>query len=85
MAEAQRLRQAPLPQEMAEQLAMCGLAAAGLLVGGGASLSDVVDRVAVPGGNTAAGIEAARDGLVSAWRAAFQATQDNERSGRHPH
>ncbi|MFH8386038.1 pyrroline-5-carboxylate reductase dimerization domain-containing protein [Kitasatospora sp. NPDC018058] len=85
MAQAQCQRKASLPREVAEQLAMCSLEAAGLLVGGGASLSDVIDRVAVPGGNTASGIDAARDGLIAAWRAAFQATQDNERSGQHLH
>lgn len=85
MVEAQCRRDAPLPREVAEQLATRSLEAAGLLVAGGASLSDVIDRVAVPGGNTAAGISAARDGLVAAWRAAFQATQDNERSSRPGH
>ncbi|MFJ9773162.1 pyrroline-5-carboxylate reductase family protein [Kitasatospora sp. NPDC101157] len=85
MAQAQCGRNAPLPRALAEQLVSCSLEAAGLLVGGGASLSEVIDRVAVPGGNTAAAIDAARDGLVTAWRTAFQATRDNERSGQLLH
>ncbi|MER5640139.1 pyrroline-5-carboxylate reductase dimerization domain-containing protein [Kitasatospora sp. NPDC002227] len=85
MAQAQRRRNAPLPPELAEQLATCSLEAAGRLVAAGASLPDVIDRVAVPGGNTAAGLAAAREGLAAAWRAAFRATEDNERSGHPAH
>ncbi|MFE3499225.1 pyrroline-5-carboxylate reductase family protein [Kitasatospora sp. NPDC059160] len=85
MARAQCERGAPLPRELAERLVSCSLEAAGRLVGGGATPTEVIERVAVPGGNTAAGIEAAREGLDAAWRAAFRATQDNERSDRHPH
>jgi competence protein ComER len=83
MAQAQARRQTALPPELAERLATCSLAAAGQLVGGGAALAEVIERVAVPGGNTAAGIAAARDGLLAAWDTAFVATRANERAGSH--
>lgn len=47
-------------------------------------MDDIVHRVAVPGGNTAAALDAARNGLAAAWRAAFQATADNEQSKPRP-
>ncbi|MFF2081537.1 pyrroline-5-carboxylate reductase family protein [Kitasatospora sp. NPDC058162] len=84
MVDAQQERGAPLPRELAEQLVMQGLRAASRLVGQGAGLDEVVQRVAVPGGNTAAALDAARDGLTAAWHAAFEATADNERSKPAP-
>ncbi|MGW1463567.1 pyrroline-5-carboxylate reductase family protein [Streptomyces sp. NPDC002308] len=80
MVDAQEVRGAPLPRELAEALVTQSLHALSRLLGEGASLDEVVDRVAVPGGNTAAGLEAARDGLAGAWEAAFRATEGNERS-----
>ncbi|MCX5397523.1 pyrroline-5-carboxylate reductase [Streptomyces sp. NBC_00102] len=78
MVDAQEERGAPLPRELAEALAAQSLHALSRLLGDGATLDEVVDRVAVPGGNTAAGLEAARDGLAGAWGAAFEATAENE-------
>lgn len=80
MIEAQRERGAPLSRELAEQLVAQSLHALSGLVGRGARLDDIVDRVAVPGGNTAAALDAAGNHLTEAWRAAFRATADNERS-----
>ncbi|MFD6530330.1 pyrroline-5-carboxylate reductase family protein [Streptomyces sp. NPDC060184] len=84
MVDAQEERGAPLPRELAEALAVQSLHALSRLLGEGASLDGVVDRVAVPGGNTAAGLEAARDGLAGAWEAAFRATEENERAKSAP-
>ncbi len=84
MVHAQRERGAPLTEETAELLATQSLHALSRLLGEGARLDDVIDRVAVPGGNTAAGIEASWTGLTSAWEAAFAATADNERSKAVP-
>lgn len=78
MIEAQRDRGAPLPPELAERLVARSLGAVSRLLERGTSLAEIVDRVAVPGGNTAAALDAARDHLSTAWRAAFQATADNE-------
>lgn len=78
MVRAQRERKAPLADDMAERLVAESLRALSRLLDQGARLDDVIDRVAVPGGNTAAGLDASRDGLVSAWRSAFAATADNE-------
>ncbi|MFF5713445.1 pyrroline-5-carboxylate reductase family protein [Streptomyces sp. NPDC012756] len=84
MVDAQQERGAPLPRELAEQLVAQSLHALSRLVGQGARLDDIVNRVAVPGGNTAAALDAAEDDLAAAWRAAFQATTDNERSKPAP-
>ncbi|WP_369183524.1 pyrroline-5-carboxylate reductase family protein [Streptomyces sp. Y1] len=84
MVDAQQERGAPLPRELAEQLVAQSLQAAGRLLAEGAGLDDVVQRVAVPGGNTAAALTAARDGLTTAWHAAFRATAANERSRPAP-
>ncbi|MFF0477204.1 pyrroline-5-carboxylate reductase family protein [Streptomyces sp. NPDC004284] len=80
MIEAQQERGAPLSRDLAEQLVAQSLHALSRLVGQGARLDDIVDRVAVPGGNTAAALDAAGNDLAAAWRAAFRATTDNERS-----
>lgn len=84
MVDAQQERGAPLPRELAEQLVAQSLHALSRLVGQGARLDDIVNRVAVPGGNTAAALDAAEGDLAAAWRAAFQATTDNERSKPAP-
>ncbi|WP_055535367.1 pyrroline-5-carboxylate reductase dimerization domain-containing protein [Streptomyces graminilatus] len=84
MIDAQQERGAPLPRELAEQLIARSLHALSRLVGRGACLDDIVNRVAVPGGNTATALDAAGDGLAAAWRAAFQATADSERSKSAP-
>ncbi len=84
MVDAQQERGAPLPRELAEQLVAQSLHALSRLIGRGARLDDIVDRVAVPGGNTAAALDAAENDLAAAWRAAFRATADNERSKPAP-
>ena len=63
-----------------EQLVAQSLSAVSQFGRAGSVLVEIMDRVAVPGGNTAAVIEASRDDVAPAWRAAFQATEDNERS-----
>ncbi|MFI7048772.1 pyrroline-5-carboxylate reductase family protein [Streptosporangium sandarakinum] len=80
MIAAQIERGAPLPPGLAEQLLAQSIDAVSRLLDHGTPLAEIVDRVAVPGGNTAAAVEASRDGLAAAWRAAFWATADNERS-----
>jgi competence protein ComER len=84
MIAAQRERGAVLPLELAEQLVMQSVHAVSRLLEHGASLAEIVDRVAVPGGNTAAAVEASRNDLSAAWRAAFRATAENEGSKRVP-
>ncbi|SEO72217.1 competence protein ComER [Actinacidiphila rubida] len=80
MLDAQQERAAPLARALAEQLVAQSLHAVSRLMGDGADLDEIVRRVAVPGGNTAAGLQAAQGDLVAAWRAAFAATAENERS-----
>ncbi|AXB45252.1 hypothetical protein A4R43_24395 [Amycolatopsis albispora] len=78
MVRAQLERGTQLPPDLAEQLVTQSLIAASQLLAEGACLDEIIDRVAVPGGNTAAAVEASRDDLTAAWRAAFQATASNE-------
>lgn len=80
MIDAQQERAAPLTRALAGQLVAQSLHAVSRLLDDGADLEEIVRRVAVPGGNTAAGLEAAHGDLVAAWRAAFAATAENERS-----
>ncbi|MGP3916287.1 pyrroline-5-carboxylate reductase family protein [Nonomuraea sp. 10N515B] len=80
MIAAQSERGATLPIELAEQLVVQSVHAVSQLLEHGSSLDEIVARVAVPGGNTAAAIQASRHDLSAAWRAAFQATADNEAS-----
>ncbi|WP_433664090.1 pyrroline-5-carboxylate reductase family protein [Nocardia sp. CA-128927] len=68
-----------LPPDLAEQLVTQSVNAASRLLTQGACLDEIIDRVAVPGGNTAAAVAVSRDDLTAAWRAAFQAAADNER------
>ena len=84
MADAQIKRNAPLSADLAESLVATSLNALSRLLDNGASAAEIVDRVAVPGGNTAAAIEAAEHHLAAAWHAAFQTTADNERSKPPP-
>lgn len=84
MIDAQRERGAVLPRELAQQLVTQSLHALSQLVGQGVGLDEVIHRVAVPGGNTAAGLHAAHNGLTEAWKAAFAATANNEVSKSIP-
>ncbi|MFD7183876.1 pyrroline-5-carboxylate reductase family protein [Streptomyces sp. NPDC059904] len=84
MIDAQQVRGAPLSRELAEQLVTQSLHVLSRLLDQGSRLDDIVNRVAVPGGNTAAALDAGRDGLTAAWHVAFQATADNERSKAAP-
>lgn len=79
MISAQLERATRLPPDLAEQLVTQSMNAASQLLMQGTPLDQIIDRVAVPGGNTAAAVEASRDELTAAWRAAFQAAADNER------
>lgn len=80
MLDVLRERCAPVPPELAERLVVQSLHAVDQLVERGSTLAEIVDRVAVPGGNTAAAIDAAEGSLGAAWRAAFEATAHNELS-----
>ncbi|MFD6156527.1 pyrroline-5-carboxylate reductase dimerization domain-containing protein [Nocardia sp. NPDC060256] len=69
----------PLSPDLAEQLVTQSINAASQPLAQGARLDKIIDRVAVPGGNTAAAIEAGSHDLTTAWRTDFGATADNER------
>ncbi|MFI7003609.1 pyrroline-5-carboxylate reductase family protein [Nocardia sp. NPDC050175] len=84
MVCAQLERTTQLSPDLAEQLIAQSINTVSQLLALGVHLDEIIDRVAVPGGNTAAAVEASHDDLTAAWRAAFQATTDNERAKTLP-
>jgi competence protein ComER len=79
MAHAARTVRPDLPEGLAEMIVGETVAATvRLLAEGGMSPEQVVGRVAVPGGNTAAALAVLEHAVPAAWEEAFRATLRNE-------
>lgn len=79
MARAAQRVQPDLPPELTEALVRdTALATARLLTEGGLSYAAVMERIAVPGGITAEGLQVLRQLLPPAWETVFRTTRERE-------